>query len=104
VELSLSEPKLAAQLTHPTGHWPSKVPTLPGSEQVAAQAEGTARILVSVLGSVEGGCGQARGARGQGIRGGRAGTSADPCLEPAQLKRWLRRAVSVRNPEELFEP
>jgi hypothetical protein len=26
------------------------------------------------------------------------------CLEPAQLKRWLRKAVSVRTTEELFEP
>ncbi len=26
------------------------------------------------------------------------------CLEPAQLKRWLRKAVSVRSTEELFEP
>ncbi|MDY7227607.1 AHH domain-containing protein [Hyalangium rubrum] len=31
----------------------AKVPTLPGSAQVAAQAEGTARISVSALGSVE---------------------------------------------------
>jgi hypothetical protein len=26
------------------------------------------------------------------------------CLEPTQLKRWLRKAVSVRATEELFEP
>ena len=31
----------------------AKVPTLPGSAQVAAQAEGTARIPLSALGSVE---------------------------------------------------
>jgi hypothetical protein len=26
------------------------------------------------------------------------------CLEPEQLKRWLRKAVSARTTEELFEP